>query len=118
MKRGLFAVDLGFGNTFLRCKPTNPGYVGTRYVIVFNATSTSHPVSFTSWGHMCGICTELMIVYVARGLAHVGQDLDETERIVTEPVALDEAVRRVKDGRVRDAKSIAALLYYHLFGGK
>lgn len=64
MKRGLFAVDVGFGNTFLRCNPTNPGYIGTRYLIVFNATSSSHTIKFTSWGHICGVCTELMLDHV------------------------------------------------------
>ena len=61
MKRGLFAVDVGFGNTYLRCYPTNPGYIGTRFIIEFNATSTSHTIRFTSWGHICGVCTELML---------------------------------------------------------
>ncbi|CAN5407093.1 hypothetical protein BH11BAC1_BH11BAC1_16940 [soil metagenome] len=61
MKRGLFGVDVGFGNTFLRNYPTNPGYSGTRFIIEFNAISTSHVIKFTSWGHICGICTELML---------------------------------------------------------
>jgi len=61
MDRGLFGVDIGFGYTYLRNYPTNPGYIGTRYIIEFNATSTSHTVKFTNWGHVCGTCTELML---------------------------------------------------------
>ncbi len=60
-KRGVFAVDVGFGNTFLRCKPTSPGTIGTRYIIEFNATSTSHVIKFTNWGHVCATCTELVL---------------------------------------------------------
>jgi ADP-ribose pyrophosphatase len=62
-----------------------------------------------------GICTERMHVFVAEGLEHVGQDLDEGERIDVEPVALSEALRMVRDNRIEDAKSVAALLYYQAF---
>lgn len=58
---GVFAVDIGFGNTYLRCKPTSTGYTGTRYLIEFNATSTSHTIKFINWGHVCNSCTELML---------------------------------------------------------
>ena len=61
VSRGIFGVDVGFGYTFLHNLPTNPGYVGTRFIIEFNATSTSHTIKFTNWGHSCGTCTELML---------------------------------------------------------
>ena len=50
---GLFAVDLGFGNIFLKAPPTprNTG-IGKRYVISFIATSSSHTIKFTNWGHI------------------------------------------------------------------
>ncbi len=59
-KKGIFAVDVGFGNTFLTCKltPQHTG-IGTRYIIEFKATATSHIIKFTNWGHVCGTCTEL-----------------------------------------------------------
>lgn len=62
---GLFAVDVGFGNIFLR-NPTVPfSGTGIRYVIVFNATSTSHTIKFTNWGHIAyngsGLATELVL---------------------------------------------------------
>jgi len=62
-KDGVFAVDLGFGKTFLRCKPTEvvPATIGTRFLIIFNATSTTHTVKFTNWGHICIPCTELIL---------------------------------------------------------
>jgi PKD repeat protein len=58
---GLFAVDVGFGNTFLRDKETDWGMMGTRYIIEFNAVSTSHTIKFTNWGHICSSCTELVL---------------------------------------------------------
>jgi len=60
--RGLFAVDVGFGNIFLRDYPT-PAHtgVGNRFLIQFNATSTSHTIKFTNWGHISYTCTELAL---------------------------------------------------------
>jgi len=59
---GVFAIDVGFGNTFLRNKRTYPlTGIGTRYIVEFNATSSSHTIKFTNWGHICQNCTELII---------------------------------------------------------
>jgi hypothetical protein len=60
-KPGVFAIDVGFGNIFMRCKATGLGYIGTRYIVEFNATSSSHTIKFTNWGHICIPCTELII---------------------------------------------------------
>lgn len=60
-QNGVFAVDVGFGNMFLRCKPTAPGDVGTRYEIVFAATSSTHTITFTNWGHIISTATEVII---------------------------------------------------------
>ena len=62
MYRGMFAVDIGFGKTYLRNKPTAHGTgIGTRYVIAFTATSTAHTIRFTNWGHIAFSCTELVL---------------------------------------------------------
>ena len=59
---GMFAVDVGFGNTLLRCHMTPYGTgIGTRYIIEFNAIAASHTIKFTSWGHVCSTCTEAVI---------------------------------------------------------
>jgi hypothetical protein len=59
---GLFAVDIGFGYTFFRNNPTPSGTgIGTRIIIEFNATATSHTIKFTNWGHICSLCTELIL---------------------------------------------------------
>ena len=60
--KGLFAIDVGFGDTLLRDKPTPPiTGIGTRFIIEFRATSTSHTIKFTNWGHICGGFTELIL---------------------------------------------------------
>ncbi len=62
VNKGLFAVDLGFGNTFLRCKPTGPHTgIGTRFLIQFKATASAHTVKFTNWGHISFSATELIL---------------------------------------------------------
>jgi len=59
---GLFGVNLGFGYTFLRSNITETVTgIGTRYIIEFNAVSTSHVIKFTNWGHICDSCTELIL---------------------------------------------------------
>jgi hypothetical protein len=63
---GLFAVDIGFGNIFMRDHPTSVDTsigIGTRFIIQFNAVTTSHTFKFTNWGHICynGLYTELVL---------------------------------------------------------
>ena len=62
-----------------------------------------------------GICTERMHAYLARDLEHVGQDLDENERITVEVLGLDRSIQMVRDNTIRDGKTIATLLYYQSF---
>ncbi len=61
-----------------------------------------------------GFCTEFLSVYVARGLepAPAGGDPDEVI-LRTIRMPLKRAVKLVRSGRIRDAKSIAALMIHH-----
>ncbi len=60
-----------------------------------------------------GFCTELMHVYLAKGLspAQLPGDADE----ILEPVrmSIDTAVKMIRTQKIRDAKTIAALMIYH-----
>ncbi|MEP7168848.1 MAG: T9SS type A sorting domain-containing protein [Bacteroidota bacterium] len=59
---GVFAVDVGFGDTLLQNNQTPPNTgTGITYLIEFRATSSSHTIKFTNWGHVCSICTELVL---------------------------------------------------------
>ncbi len=60
-----------------------------------------------------GFCTELMHVYVARGLTPAVADGDADEVLRPVRMSLDAALKLVRSKKIRDAKSIAGLLIYH-----
>jgi len=62
-----------------------------------------------------GILTEWMHTYVATGLKHVGQNLEETERIDVEPVEVDRLIEMTKNGEITDGKTMATILYWWSF---
>jgi len=62
-----------------------------------------------------GFCDELIRVFIAGDLTHVGQQLEPTENIIVEPLAMDDVLAMIRDGRIRDGKTIAALLHHHAF---
>jgi ADP-ribose pyrophosphatase len=62
-----------------------------------------------------GMSNELMHAFVARDLTHVGQQLEATEKIEVELLPLADVLEMVRDGRIMDGKTIAALLHYQLF---
>lgn len=57
-----------------------------------------------------GLSDETMHAFVAQGLTHVGQALEDNEDIEVELVTVDESLAMLDDGRVADAKSMLALL--------
>lgn len=63
-----------------------------------------------------GLTDEVMHVFVGRGLAHVGQDLDEGEHIEVYTVRADEALAMIDDGRLMDAKSVIPIVRAHAAG--
>lgn len=71
--------------------------------------------------HLCqffmspGILNERMFVFVATGLKSGPTALEAGEQIEPLLVTWDEALQLVETGEIRDAKSIAALLYYDRF---
>lgn len=65
-----------------------------------------------------GFCTEFLHCFVATGLKHVGQSLDETEEIEVRPWDAADAVRMIHEGEIVDAKTIAALLYWRSVVGR
>ena len=60
-----------------------------------------------------GFCTELMHVYEARGLSPATAPGDDDEILKPVRMTLKRAMELVRSRRVRDAKSIAALLLHH-----
>ena len=61
-----------------------------------------------------GILSELMHAFVATDLTYVGQQLEHGERIDVEPVEADRLRRMMRDGVIRDGKTLAVLGLYFL----
>jgi ADP-ribose pyrophosphatase len=59
-----------------------------------------------------GICTELMYVFLARKLKAGKAAPEATEDIRLEPMSLREALKAGREGRIRDGKSLTAVLFY------
>jgi ADP-ribose pyrophosphatase len=57
-----------------------------------------------------GFTSELMYLYEASDLTFVGQRLEEDEAIEVRRVENDEAMAMLRDGRIRDAKTLVGLL--------
>jgi ADP-ribose pyrophosphatase len=55
-----------------------------------------------------GFCDELMHVFAASELTHIGQCLDEGEHLTVESVSIDDARAMIVNGEINDGKTIAA----------
>lgn len=65
-----------------------------------------------------GFCDELMRAFVADRLSPVARRLEPGEDIELHPVPAEEALAMIDDGRIRDGKSIAALLMWARRAGR
>ena len=118
---GVFAVNLGWGNIFLRNNVTpSVGGIGKRYVIQFMAPNTYINIKFTNWGHACYTCTELVLDDVR--LYPLSQLSPSVAPCIT---GIDEntssTVRLVEPGNVIDFGTevhAATLLLFNLLGEK
>jgi ADP-ribose pyrophosphatase len=62
-----------------------------------------------------GYTSEKLHLYVARGLKKAETKPDFDENITLREVAIDEALRLIGRGEIKDGKTIAGLLYYRTF---
>ena len=76
----------------------------------------------SDWKHVGVVHTaiaysdEAIEMYIAKGLEKREAKLDAGEFLEVLTVPLDEAVAMVRDGRITDSKSVAALLWVSAFG--
>lgn len=62
--------------------------------------------------HPCiGYSDERIEIFFARGLSHIGHALDDGEFLEVHELDLADALEAVRDGRLTDGKSVAALLW-------
>ena len=57
-------------------------------------------------------CNETIDIYVAKGLKAGEQHLDADEYVSVAPYEVDELVRMIRAGEIRDAKTVAAVMAY------
>lgn len=62
-----------------------------------------------------GFVSEFMVIYAAEGLVAGTAQPEDDERITARAFSLREIERWMRSGRLRDAKSLAAILYYSRF---
>jgi len=62
-----------------------------------------------------GFVSEHMVIFAAEGLKTGDARPEADERITARPFRLRELERWIRDGRLRDAKSLAGILYYARF---
>jgi ADP-ribose pyrophosphatase len=62
-----------------------------------------------------GLLNELMVIFLARGLKKGEAHPEADEKITPRLLPLREAERWIRTGKIRDAKSIAGILYYARF---
>jgi ADP-ribose pyrophosphatase len=65
-----------------------------------------------------GFVTEHMVIFVAEGLRKGRARPEDDEKITPRILSLQEAERWIATGRIRDAKTIAGILYYARFVAK
>jgi ADP-ribose pyrophosphatase len=62
-----------------------------------------------------GSSSERMHVFVARALHKTAQQLDQSEQIEVQPMSLSDVLASIRANEIEDAKTIAAVLYFHAF---
>ena len=63
-----------------------------------------------------GYADEVIHLYAARDLTHVGHKLDEGEHLTTFPARLADALEWVRDGIITDSKTAYGLLWWDKWG--
>lgn len=62
-----------------------------------------------------GFVSENMIIFLAEGLTKGKPHPEDDEKITPRIISLPEAQRWIRAGKIRDAKSVAGILYYSMF---
>ncbi len=60
-------------------------------------------------------CNEKIEIFMARDLKKTKQNLDEGEFVEVESYSLDELLKMIREGKIMDSKTVAAILAYKEF---
>lgn len=94
----------------------DPAVTAARELIEETGYEASHIEPLTMFYTSPGICDERMYAFLATGLTEVGQQLEATEQIEVKLLTPDDVMDLVRSGEVRDAKTLATLLYHEMVG--
>ena len=108
--RRLWEVPAGMRDPTPDGAVEDPGITAAREVIEETGYRAERLVHLSSFFPTPGITDEMMHLYAALELEHVGQQLEHGESITVHPVDPTEALGMIDDGRIIDAKTIIALL--------
>jgi ADP-ribose pyrophosphatase len=61
-----------------------------------------------------GFCDEIIHLFLASGLTHIAQRLEEGEHITVERYTLEECLHMIQTGKIADGKTILGLLWYQI----
>jgi ADP-ribose pyrophosphatase len=95
--------------------PEEPSKTALRELAEETGYRATHLERLTTLSMSPGILDEKMYVYAATGLVVGEMALEAGEDIRVTRLTWDEALEMIRDGRIRDAKTVAALLYYETF---
>ena len=79
--------------------------------IGYRAGSLTHECTFYTTP---GICTESIHLFLARGLTPCKQHLEEGEHITVEAHTIEECLKKMETGEIRDGKTILGILWYRM----
>jgi ADP-ribose pyrophosphatase len=95
--------------------PEEPLQTALRELAEETGYRAAHIELLTTLSMSPGILDEKMYIYVATGLTAGKTALEPGEDIRVAVVTWNEALEMIRRGRIRDAKSVASLLYYETF---
>lgn len=93
----------------------DPKQTATRELIEETGYQSENIQFLTHFFTSPGICSEKMHAYLATDLTFVGQHLEETEEITVHPFSWNQVMGMIKEGNIKDGKTLATLLYYRSF---
>lgn len=96
-------------------KGENPLLCVKRELVEETGYKTGHIKEMCTFWPAPAFSTELMHIYVAKNLKQIGNCPDDDEFLDRKIVTFDTALKWVREGKIRDSKSIIGILMYYCF---
>ncbi len=93
-------------------KNETPPQTAARELVEETGYASSKITPLTEFYTSPGISNEIMYTFLAKDLQPSEQHLDDSEKIIVEPLSWNAILKMMKSGIIKDGKTLAALLYY------